>query len=158
MDEDGHLQPLGKELVDLFHAMGAGERPVFGHDPAGGGADKAGQQQQYHQGPQRIVTGVVGVAPLDRLLEIGDDAGRCRQPLGEAGMIGADESPYDAQCQQSGQRISRIAVVARSLFKDEEIRHAQQHSGPVKSPDHRIPYLDFTVVLHRLSHEVIPLS
>ena len=56
--------PLGKELVDLFHAMGAGERPVFGHDPAGGGADKAGQQQQYHQGPQRILTGVVGVAPL----------------------------------------------------------------------------------------------
>jgi hypothetical protein len=43
------------------------------------------------------------------------------------------------------------------LFKDEEIQHAQQHSGPVKYPDHRIPYLDFTVVLHRLTHEVIPL-
>jgi hypothetical protein len=42
------------------------------------------------------------------------------------------------------------------LFKDEEIQHAQQHSGPVKYPDHRIPYLDFTVVLHRLTHEVIP--
>ena len=63
MDEDGHLQPLAKNSW-ISSMRWVPERPVFGHDPAGGGADKAGQQQQYHQGPQRILTGVVGVAPL----------------------------------------------------------------------------------------------
>ncbi|MNT86948.1 hypothetical protein D3C72_2273020 [compost metagenome] len=87
MDEDGDLQRLGKELVQLLHEILIKQLLVPRHDPGDGCSHQTGQQQQYHQGTQRIVAGMIGVLALPAGLQVAAQAGRGRKPLGKPGVV-----------------------------------------------------------------------
>ncbi|MNJ53833.1 hypothetical protein D3C77_492450 [compost metagenome] len=154
MDEDGDLQRLGKELVELFHEVFIKQLLVPRHDPGDGCPHQAGQHHQYHQGAQRIVAGMIGVFALPAGLQVAAQAGRSRKPLGKSGVVGADQSPQDAQHQQSGQGVPDIAVITSAFLQDEQVEHAQQDGGPVKHPDQGIPDPDGLAASHRFLHDV----